>query len=365
MADTGANWNESNPGRFGSTADERKNENFRRIDFTGTASEYWGIWISNLLLSIITLGIYSAWAKVRRKTYFLNNTQIDGFPLIYHATGVQIFKGRILAFLFIVIYSVLSALYIPAGAIFSVIILFLFPWALNRSLRFNARVTSWRNVHLNWYGTYWKTFALMWLAMPAMFVSLGLLVPAVSRWAGQYYVRRHTFGTTFFQENMKLGPFVKAYLLVATIPVVLIVSLVIAFFNIPDYMFLAEPEMLEFFAILGGIGVIFIIFVAYTVYRTITRNIIVGSMALGSAVNFKSDLKPGRVVWIIVSNIIVIILTLGLAKPWADIRIFRYQAEHTSYAFAISADEFIDEEQSKMSAFGEEFAEFEDLDFSL
>ena len=365
MADTGAHRTKSDFGHFSSTADEVTNENFRRIDFSGTASEYWGIWISNLLLSIITLGIYSAWAKVRRKTYFLNNTKIDGFPMIYHATGMQIFKGRILAFIFIVIYSVLSAIYIPAGAIFTVIILFLFPWALNRSMRFNARVTSWRNVHLNWHGTYWKTFALMWLAMPAMFISLGLLVPAVSRWAGQYYVRKHTFGTTFFHENMKLSPFFKAYLLVATIPVVIIVALVIAFFNIPDQLFLTAPEMLEIFMLLGGIGVIFVIFVAYTIYRTITRNIIVGSMALGSAVKFKSDLKPGRVVWIILSNIIVIILTLGLAKPWADIRIFRYMAENTSYAFATSADEFIDEEQSKMSAFGEEFAEFEDLDFSL
>lgn len=40
------------------------------ITFSATGSEYFRIWIVNLLLSIVTLGIYSAWAKVRRNRYF-------------------------------------------------------------------------------------------------------------------------------------------------------------------------------------------------------------------------------------------------------------------------------------------------------
>ena len=30
------------------------------IEFTGNATEYFGIWLSNTVLSILTLGIYSA-----------------------------------------------------------------------------------------------------------------------------------------------------------------------------------------------------------------------------------------------------------------------------------------------------------------
>lgn len=41
--------------------------NSQKFDFTGSAKEWFGIWIVNLLLSIITIGIYSAWAKVRAK----------------------------------------------------------------------------------------------------------------------------------------------------------------------------------------------------------------------------------------------------------------------------------------------------------
>src|SRR5258707_6333866 len=44
------------------------------LRFTGRAGEYFRIWIVNICLSIVTLGIYSAWAKVRRKRYFYGNT---------------------------------------------------------------------------------------------------------------------------------------------------------------------------------------------------------------------------------------------------------------------------------------------------
>ena len=59
---------------------------FEQIEFGGTAKGYFGIWIVNLILSIITLGIYSAWAKVRRQTYFKSHTELFGASFGYHAT---------------------------------------------------------------------------------------------------------------------------------------------------------------------------------------------------------------------------------------------------------------------------------------
>ena len=57
-----------------------------QFTFTGTAREYFGIWIVNVLLTIVTLGIYSAWAKVRRQRYFYGNTRLDGVPFEYPVT---------------------------------------------------------------------------------------------------------------------------------------------------------------------------------------------------------------------------------------------------------------------------------------
>ncbi|MBM3540446.1 MAG: DUF898 domain-containing protein, partial [Alphaproteobacteria bacterium] len=48
-----------------------------RLAFNGTAGQYFGIWATNVALTILTLGIWSAWAKVRTKRYFLGNTTLD------------------------------------------------------------------------------------------------------------------------------------------------------------------------------------------------------------------------------------------------------------------------------------------------
>ncbi len=45
--------------------------------FTGKASEYFKIWIVNGLLTVLTLGIYSAWAKVRTNRYMYGNLYLD------------------------------------------------------------------------------------------------------------------------------------------------------------------------------------------------------------------------------------------------------------------------------------------------
>ena len=118
------------------------------FEFRGTGREYFSIWIVNLVLSILTLGIYSAWAKVRTKKYFYQNTYVSGRSFDYHATGLQILIGRIIVIVGLVAYSILAA--IPVVGLFLLLgLLFLIPYLLVRSLRFNARMSSWSNVRFN------------------------------------------------------------------------------------------------------------------------------------------------------------------------------------------------------------------------
>ena len=81
------------------------------FEFTGKAKEFFGIWLSNLLLSILTLGIYSAWAKVRRRRFFLGHTLIGGHRFDYHADPKVILKGRA------VVVSVLDVGVLPRSAL--------------------------------------------------------------------------------------------------------------------------------------------------------------------------------------------------------------------------------------------------------
>lgn len=125
-----------------------------RLQFTGSGREYFRIWIVNLLLTLLTLGIYSAWAKVRREQYFHRNTLLDGSGFDYHGNPKAILKGRIIAVGLLVILS-LTGKWIPEYY-YPVLLLGapLIPWLLIRSLAFRARNTLFRGLHFNFLGTY-------------------------------------------------------------------------------------------------------------------------------------------------------------------------------------------------------------------
>src|SRR5665213_1214024 len=111
------------------------------LEFTATAGEYFRIWIVNLALSVATLGIYSAWAKVRRKRYFHGCTHIDGDSFEYRGRPIPILKGRILAVAVAgTVYAVLhfTPLWFPAVLLAAV---FVVPLLLVRSFAFNAHNT--------------------------------------------------------------------------------------------------------------------------------------------------------------------------------------------------------------------------------
>ena len=74
------------------------------IEFTGQWGEYFRIWIVNVLLTIVTLGIYAAWAKVRKRRYFCANTRLLGHTFEYLADPLKIlYCNLIVVALFLVI----------------------------------------------------------------------------------------------------------------------------------------------------------------------------------------------------------------------------------------------------------------------
>src|SRR5260370_28452580 len=80
-------------------------------EFTGTAAEYFRIWIVNLFFTLATLGIYSAWAKVRKRRYFYGSTRLDGDSFDYFASPKAILNGRIIALSVGASYGLPRALY--------------------------------------------------------------------------------------------------------------------------------------------------------------------------------------------------------------------------------------------------------------
>lgn len=122
------------------------------IRFTGSGSEYFRIWIVNLLLILVSFTLYWPFARARRIAYFQNNTVVGEHPLGFHADPWKMFRGYIVIGGLGLAYS-LSAETMPLLAT-SLLLLGALAWpALWRaSLQFRLRNTSWRGVRLNFDG---------------------------------------------------------------------------------------------------------------------------------------------------------------------------------------------------------------------
>ena len=337
-------------------------ESSRQVSFTGTAREWFGIWIVNLLLTIVTLGIYSAWAKVRRNKYFYQNTYVAGRNLDYHATGLQILIGRIIVVVGLIAYGVLSAIPI-VGLLLILLLLAVFPWLLVRSLRFNAQMTSWSNVRFQFVGTVGKAL-VVYIVYPILTaLTLYIAFPFFDRARKRYSINNHRLGQHGFHFDAPIGGFYIAFFL--TLGWVAVVTVVLGVIAAPSLESMASPE-----PDLSVIGLFYLwaflaFFPAVTFYSAMIRNLTLSNLALEGGHEFHSDVSPVQVLWIALSNAVIVLCTLGLMLPWAQIRMARYLADHTDVAVNGSLDDFVTQAQARAGAIGDAYSDIEGIDVGL
>jgi uncharacterized membrane protein YjgN (DUF898 family) len=339
------------------------------IEFTGQAGEYFGIWLANVVLSIVTLGIFSAWAKVRRTRYFLGNTIVLGDRLEYHATGKMILKGRLIALAVIVVYSGLGAISPIAQIIGTIALIPLCPWVINRSLKFSSRMTSWRNVRFDWHGAYWGVVRIFFLWPIAALLTLGILAPMAARAGREYLANHYALGQTRFTAHTAIAPYYGAFLRAILFGIVTL-AIVVGAFVVVVLGFGERSSMMEW-AGMGGVSTLLpLAFVAWfglvaTYFRILARNIIVSVLVLGGAARFCSNISALRYQWIVLSNFAVTIGTAFLMYPWARVRSYRYKAECVTVEPTMSVASFVDTESRSAAAFGEEFGKMEGIEIGI
>ena len=325
------------------------------VEFTAGAGEYFRIWIVNLALSVVTLGIYSAWAKVRRRRYFFGHTRIDGEGFEYRANPVAILKGRLIAVAAIAVYYGAGHFAPQYQLLLWIPLVILGPWLLVRSLAFNAYNTAYRNVRFRFDGTYKGCMKVVlvygWLAL------LGILYPYFKHRLLRFIVDNHRYGTTPFEAADFKKPFISAY----ANGYGLVLLLVLAFGGL---MFLAAREKTPILFAAGAVlfyGGLFLIF-AYIRARTI--NAMWNAVRIGS-LRFESALRARDLIGLYLSNLLAIVFTLGLAAPWAVVRAMRYRASKTVAIAPGPLDGFAQAEAQRVSVAGEEVADFFDIDIGL
>jgi uncharacterized membrane protein YjgN (DUF898 family) len=336
-----------------------------RFRFTGTGSEYFRIWIVNLVLTLLTLGIYSAWAKVRRVQYFYRNTQLNESGFDYHGSAIAILKGRLIAIALFAAYSITFRLNPLLGLVIGLFIALIMPYLLVTSFRFRLYNSSYRGLRFCFAGSV-KSAYYAFLALPIFTVlTLYLLAPFTHQRIKAYQHNNSRFGQSKFSFNAGTGGFYKIYI-ISFLQLLLIVGL----FGFGVYSVLKDiaksmpkQELVGFIVIAYLLLILAsLLIVPYFVSRI--QNLIWNHTALGEH-RLNSTLSVPGLAWVIFSNFIFIVITLGLFKPFADIRLARYRIEHLALLPAGNLDDFIASEQQQTNAAGMETAEIFDIDIGF
>ena len=123
------------------------------IRFTGSGSEYFRIWAVNLLLILVTLGLYLPFAKARRIRYFYANTLVDGQALSFHGDPWTMFRGFVLLVLLMALSGGLGQFSPVLGGVAFVALVLLWPPLWRAGMRFRLTHTSWRGLRFGFSGS--------------------------------------------------------------------------------------------------------------------------------------------------------------------------------------------------------------------
>ena len=336
------------------------------FQFTGKAQEFFGIWLSNLLLSILTLGIYSAWAKVRRRRFFLGHTLIGGHRFDYHADPKVILKGRAIVVSVLVVLSLVSELSPVLSGTSLVLLMLALPWLANRSLRFNARMTSFRNVRFDFSGTYGKSvLAFVLLPLLGLF-SLGLLQPFATRYSGRYVAANYSYGETKLKSDPQLKRLFKglfqAFFMILLPALVLLGIMTQHDWDLERLILIPDDGATGWFIDLSPFALIIAFYLAFFHYRAVARNSILGSLSISGIHQLESEISGFRLAWIVFSNTVLTLISLGLLQPWGVVRRWRYETESLKLIPGGSLDEFIGKIQPAEGVIGSEYTDLQDIE---
>lgn len=305
----------------------------RKASFHGSGGPLFVIHLVNGFLTMITMGIYVYWAKVKVRRYLLGQAEFEGDRFEFHGTGKELLRGWGKAMLiFFVPFLALGFLPLIIGrgageAIagllqFGLIIGFM-PLVFVSARRYRMSRTSWRGIRFSFRGPIKDFVKLFFKGTLLNMVTLGLYSPIFhTKWHD--FMTAHTyFGSARFEFDGNGKDLYRPFL----IAVVLL------------------P---------------FTLGISWIWYRAATRRYYWDHTTLGDA-RFRCTVTGGELFSLYLTNAILFILTLGFAYPWVQVRVARFHLQRVSLEGPLDLARIQQEAQSA-SASGEELAGFFDMD---
>lgn len=314
---------------------ETTTQNYR-LAHLGSGKELFKVFITNWLLTIITLGIYYPWAKANMLQYFYSNTTLNEEPFKFSGTGKEMFKGFIKAILIIgliygIFFVLIGVLELPLiGMIFFYTAFFaLIPFAIHGTLRYRASRSSWRNIRFGYRGELKELLknCIKWTLFTIL--TIGFYAPWYEVNLRKYAVGNLRLGNQKFEFKGTGGQYFG----------IVFIGYFITIITLGIYSFWWIADIFKFY-----------------VENTEAYN------DKNERVTLKSTLTGGKVFKLLIVNILIIVFTLGFGAPWAITRTYKLYTSSIIISGNINLDAIEQTEADYKNATGEDMGDMLELD---
>ena len=317
------------------------------LSFSGSGAEYFRIWIVNLLLTVATLGIYSAWAKTRRLRYFYRNTQLAGAAFDFRGDPKAILRGRILAVALLALYHYAFGFSLKVGIVTVVLLLAGLPFMMRSALRFRLSNTVYRGLPFGFAGGIKEAYIVYFVPV-AIFVLPGALLalmpgnPSVAvifllylcwplmHGAMKAYQHKHLMAgdqrATFPLDTADLAkPYVAAVLMGLGMVVLVVILGVVSTYLLRALHANAAAAWL---GVAVGVASFYLFLLMIGPYILVRMNNRAWSATSFAGVRITCAMRVRSYLRLQAVNVLLTLLTFGLFRPFAVVRTWKYRVDH-------------------------------------
>jgi uncharacterized membrane protein YjgN (DUF898 family) len=325
----------------------------QRLLYDGSLFQLYEIYLLNLVLSVITLGIFRFWAKTRIRRYVWSHVSFQGDRLEYTGTGGELFKGFLIVLGFLVAFGILQAvLQFAAGPMsavaiatqsgFLLFVVYLALVAHYTAQNYRLTRTYWRGVRGGMTGSGWL-YGIKALGLTLLLgLSLGLARPWVTARLVNWRANASWFGSERLRLDLRAGPLYPAFFLSLVLTVVLAAVFIgiilgtalgsgwLDVQGLMDYFqqqaqtsgrsppdqtqarLILRLVIVSYAVILVGIGFAYLLgwaFYRATFYR------VTAAAAQFANLRFASHARAGGLIGLWVGNLVIYIVTLSFGYP--------------------------------------------------
>ncbi len=266
-----------------------------KFSFKGTGGQLFIIQLVNVLLCIVTLGIYYPWARVNVMRFLYEESLFQGQPFTFHGTGKEMFIG----FLKLIgIYALIALMVVYGGGIGIALayfaLLLLIPVAIHGLYKYRMSRSSWQDIRFSYHGDLGELIKICVKGILLTILTFGIYGAWFSMELNRYVIGNVQAGSAKFGFDGKGNEYFKIFFIGYLLTIVT--------FGI--YGFWWIRDLFNFS------------------YNHTFINLEEESYA------FKGNITVGKVFELTIVNILIVVFTLGIGTPWALVRTLRYSFDH-------------------------------------